>query len=132
MWRCAASSSVVLEVVDFAGSAAGSGGAGEVDEGEALVLRHCGEAKVLGAEEEQRVEQHYGGVGAQLLALPQVGLQYAGGDGATLGVKKEAEQRQWSVLGVLENRGQKNKVQNSLTTLFINVHLRLRSIFKAV
>lgn len=107
MRRCAASS-VVSEVVDFAGSAAGSGGSGEVDEGEALVLRHRGEAKVLGAEEEQRVEQHYGGVGAQLLALPQVGLQYAGGDGATLRVKKEAAQRQWSVL---ENRGQKNTVQ---------------------
>lgn len=128
MWRRAASS-VVSEVVDFAGSAAGSGGSGEVDEGEALVLRHRGEAKVLGAEEEQRVEQHYGGVGAQLLALPQVGLQYAGGDGATLRVKKAAEQRQRSVL---VNGGQKNTVQNSLTTLFINVHLRLRSIFKAV
>ena len=44
----------------------------EVGEGEAAVLRHAGEAQELGAEEEQRVEQHDGGVGPQLLAVPQV------------------------------------------------------------
>lgn len=47
-------------------------------------MRQRGEAEVLGAEEEQRVEQHHRGVGAQLLALPQVGLQYTRGGGATL------------------------------------------------
>lgn len=52
--------SVVLEVVNFAGSAAGFGASSEVGKGEALVLRQCSEVEVFGAEEEQRVEQHYG------------------------------------------------------------------------
>lgn len=85
-----AAPSLVLEVVDFAGSAAGFGASGEVGEGEALVLRKCGEAEVLGAEEEQRVEQHYGGVGAQLFTLPQVGLHNTGGNNTTLRRKEEA------------------------------------------
>ena len=44
----------------------------EVCEGEAVVLLHGGEAQELGAEEEQRVEQHDGRVRPQLLAVPQV------------------------------------------------------------
>lgn len=90
LWHGSAAS-VVSEVVDFAGSAAGFGAPGEVGEREALVLREGREAEVLGAEEEQRVEQHDGGVGAQLLALPQVGLQNTGGDGPTL--RKEDKSR---------------------------------------
>lgn len=69
--------------MDFAGSAAGFGASSEVGKGEALVLRQRGEAEVLGAEEEQSVEQYYGGVGAQLLTLPQVGLHNTGGDNTT-------------------------------------------------
>lgn len=91
LWHGSAAS-VVSEVVDFAGSAAGFGAPGEVGEREALVLREGREAEVLGAEEEQRVEQHDGGVGAQLLALPQVGLQNTGGDGSTL--RKEDKSRE--------------------------------------
>lgn len=75
---------MVSEVVDFAGTVAGFGASGEVGEGEALVLHQCPETKGLGAEEEQRVEQHYGGVGAQLLTLPQVGLHHTGGNGSPL------------------------------------------------
>lgn len=81
--------SVVSEVVDFAGSVAGFGAPSEVGEREALVLREGREAEVLGAEEEQRVEQHDGGVGAQLLTLPQVGFQNTGGNGTAL--RKEDE-----------------------------------------
>lgn len=76
---------MVPEVVDFGGPFAGFGVSSEVGKGEALVLRQRGEAKVFGAEEEQRVEQHYGGVGAQLLALPQVGLHHTGGGNTTFG-----------------------------------------------
>lgn len=72
-WRGSAPS-LVSEVVDFAGSAAGFGASSEVGKREPLVLCQRGEVEILGAEEEQRVEQHYGGVGAQLLTLPQVGL----------------------------------------------------------
>lgn len=88
-WR-GSSPSLEAEVVDFAGSAAGFGASSEVGKGEALVLRQCGEAEVLGAEEEQGVEQHYGGVGAQLLTLPQVGLHDTRGHDATLRRKGEA------------------------------------------
>lgn len=90
--------------MDLSGPAAGSRASGEVAEGDAAVLRRRGEAEVFGAEEEQRVEQHHGRVGAQLLALPQVGLQDARGRGATLRVKKEAERR-W------------NEIANPLTRL---------------
>lgn len=79
--------------MDLSGPAAGSRAPGEVGEGDAPVLRQRGEAEVLGAEEEQCVEQHHGGVGAQLLALPQVGLQYARGRSAPLRLKKEVEKR---------------------------------------
>lgn len=73
--------------MDLSGPAAGLRALREVSEGDAAVLRQRGEAEVLSAEEQQRVEQHHGGVGAQLLALPQVGLQYARGSGATLRLK---------------------------------------------
>lgn len=76
MRRGAAAS--VEEVVDFARAAAGLGAAGEVGERKPLVLFQGGVAKVLGAEEEERVEQHDGGIGAQLLTLPQVRLSNAG------------------------------------------------------
>lgn len=79
---------MVAEVVDLSGPAAGSRAPGEVGEWDALVLRQRVEAEVFGAEEQQRVEQHHGGVGAQLLALPQVGLQYAWGSGAPLRLKE--------------------------------------------
>lgn len=74
---------LVSEVEDFSGFVAGFGESGEVGEGDALVLLQSGEAEVLGAEEEQRVEQHDGRVGAQLLTLPQVGLHHPGGDCST-------------------------------------------------
>lgn len=47
---------MVSEVVDFAGSVAGLGASSEVGKREALVEYQRCEAKVLGAEEEQRVE----------------------------------------------------------------------------
>lgn len=83
MWHGSAAS-LVPEVVDFAGSVAGFGLSSEVGEGEALVLPQRGEAEVFGAEEEHRVEQHNGGVGAQLLTLPQVRLHHTGGNSTTL------------------------------------------------
>ncbi len=76
--------------MDFAGSAAGFGASREVGKRELLVLRQRGEVEILGAEEEQRVEQHYRGVGAQLLALPQVGLHNTRGNDATLRAREEA------------------------------------------
>lgn len=97
--------------MDLSGPAAGSRASGEVGEGDAAVLRRRGEAEVFGAEEEQRVEQHHGGVGAQLLALPQVGLQDAGGRGATLRLKEEA-QRRW------------NEMANPFHETFFASHLR--------
>lgn len=75
--------SLESKVVDFAGSAAGFRASSEVGKGEALVLRQGGEVEVLGAEEEQRVEQHYWRVGPQLLTLPQVGLHNTGGHNTT-------------------------------------------------
>lgn len=87
---CGSASSLVSEVVDFVGSAARFGASGEVAKGEALVLCQRGKAEVLGAEEEQRVEQHYRWVGAQLLTLPQVGLHNTGGNNATFRRKEEA------------------------------------------
>lgn len=62
------------EVVGFACPAAGLGAAGEVAKRKPVVLLQGGVAKVFSAEEKQRVEQHDGGIGAQLLTLPQVGL----------------------------------------------------------
>jgi len=58
----------------------GLGAAHDVGEGQLAVLLHRGEAKVLAAEEEQRVEQHDGGVRAQLLAVPQEALLHSGVD----------------------------------------------------
>lgn len=49
-------------------------------ERELAVLLHRGEAEVLAAEEEQRVEEDDGGVGAQLLAVPQELFLHAGVD----------------------------------------------------
>lgn len=49
----------------------GFGAAHEVSEGQLAVLLHCGEAKVLAGEEEQRVEEDDGGVRPQLFTLPQ-------------------------------------------------------------
>lgn len=49
----------------------GLGAPHDVGEGQLAVLLHRGEAKVLAAEEEQGVEEDDGGVGAQLLAVPQ-------------------------------------------------------------
>lgn len=83
----------MAEEADLSGPAAGSRALGEVGEGDAPVLRHRAEAKVLSAEEDKCVEQHHGGVDAQLLALPQVGLRYARGSHAPLRIKKEAEKR---------------------------------------
>lgn len=57
---CTGTASLESEVVDFAGSAAGFRVAGEVGKRQALVLLHGVEVEVFGAEEEQRVEQHYG------------------------------------------------------------------------
>lgn len=68
--RCGSAASLVVEVVDFASPAAGFGAQSEVGKREASVLRQRGEVKIFGAEEEHRVEQHYGRVGAQLLTLP--------------------------------------------------------------
>lgn len=64
----------VEEVVGFACSAAGFGAAAEVAKRKPLVLLQGGVTKIFSAEEKQRVEQHDGGIGAQLLTLPQVGL----------------------------------------------------------
>lgn len=44
------------------------------------VLLHRGEAKELAAEEEQGVEEDDGGVGPQLLTVPQVFLLHTGVD----------------------------------------------------
>lgn len=44
----------------FPGSAAGFEASSEVGKGEASVLRQGGEVEGFCAEEEQRVEQHYG------------------------------------------------------------------------
>lgn len=52
---CGATASMVSEVVDFSGPAAWFGASSEVGKREALVLRQCGEVKILGTEEEQRV-----------------------------------------------------------------------------
>lgn len=60
------------EVVHFARPAAGFGTASEVGKRKPLVLLQGGVTKILSAEEKQRVEQHDGGIGAQLLTLPQV------------------------------------------------------------
>lgn len=87
---CVKAAALVLEVVDFAGPAAGFGASTEVDKGETLVLSQRGEVEVFGAEEEQRVEQHYGRVGAQLLTLPQVGLFNARGNSAACRREEEA------------------------------------------
>lgn len=70
MWRGAAAS--VEEVVRFACPAAGFGTAGEVGKRKPLVLFHGGVTETFSAEEKKRVEQHDGGIGAQLLTLPQV------------------------------------------------------------
>lgn len=70
MWRGAAAS--VEEVVHFACSAAGFRTAGEVGKRKPLVLFQGGVTKIFSAEEKKRVEQHDGGIGAQLLTLPQV------------------------------------------------------------
>lgn len=78
----------VQEVVHFACSAAGFGAAREVGEREPLVLLQRGVTKVFSAEEKQRIEQNDGGIGAQLLTLPQVGLSNAGRDHATSGNQK--------------------------------------------
>lgn len=76
-WRGAAAS--VEEVVGFACSAAGFGTASEVGKRKPLVLLQCGVAEMFSAEEKKRVEQHDGGVGAQLLTLPQVRFSNARG-----------------------------------------------------
>lgn len=70
MWRGAAAS--VEEVVHFACSAAGFGTASEVGKRKPMVLFQGGVTKIFSAEEKKRVEQHNGGIGAQLLTLPQV------------------------------------------------------------
>lgn len=89
------------EVAGFACSAAGFGTAGEVGEGEPLVLLQGGVAKVFSAEEEKRVEQHDGGVGAQLLALPQVGLRHAGRDHPACKETEEHHRAEDSNTGVI-------------------------------
>lgn len=43
----------------------------EVREGQLAMLLHRGEAKILAAEKEQRVQQDDGRVGAQLFAIPK-------------------------------------------------------------
>lgn len=88
-WRGTAPS-LVSEVEDFAGSAAGFGASSEVGKREPLVLCKGGEVEILGAEEEQRVEQHYGGVSTQLLTLPQVGLHNTRWHNTTLRRREEA------------------------------------------
>lgn len=82
--------SLVVEVEDFASATAGFGASSEVDKWEALVLCQCSEVEVLGAEEEQRVEEHYRGVGSQLLTLPQVGLLNTRGHHLTCERREEA------------------------------------------
>lgn len=72
MWCGGAAS--VEEVVHFACPAAGFGTASEVGKRKPLVLFQGGVTKLFSAEEKKRVEQHDGGVGAQLLTLPQVRL----------------------------------------------------------
>lgn len=57
--RCPCAASLVLEV-NISGCALGFEAPGEVGERQTLVLCQRGEVEVLGAEEEQRVEQHYG------------------------------------------------------------------------
>lgn len=49
-------------------------------EGKLPVLLNCGEAKVLAAEEEQRVEEDDGGVRPQLFTVPQELLLHTGID----------------------------------------------------
>lgn len=58
----------------------GLGAPHDVGERQLAVLLHRGEAEVLAAEEEQGVEEDDGGVGAQLLAVPQKLFLHAGID----------------------------------------------------
>lgn len=82
------------EVAGFARSAAGFGAAREVAERKPSVLLQGGVAEVFGAEEKKRVEQHDGGVGAQLLALPQVRFGNARGrHGASRAKDKAVKKR---------------------------------------
>lgn len=78
------------EVVRFACSAAGFRAAGEVGKRKPLVLLQGGVTKLFSAEEKQRVEQHDGGVGAQLLTLPQVGFSNTRRDHTALRKKETA------------------------------------------
>lgn len=57
------------------------GAAHEVDKWQLAVLLHGGEAKMLAAEEEQGVEQHYGRESPQLLTVPEELLLHPGVDG---------------------------------------------------
>lgn len=54
------------------------GTVGEVGEGQTSVLALGLELEQLGSKEEQGVEQHKGGVGPQLLTVPQVFLLHTG------------------------------------------------------
>lgn len=60
----------------------GLGAPHDVGERQLPVLLHRGEAEVLAAEEKQGVEEDDGGVGAQLLAVPQELFLHAGSDRA--------------------------------------------------
>lgn len=82
------SAASVEEVVGFACSAAGFGAAGEVAKRKPLVLLQGGVTKIFSAEEKQRVEQHDGGIGAQLFTLPQVRFSNTRWDNTTLRKKE--------------------------------------------
>lgn len=88
VWRGAAAS--VQEVVDLACSAAGFGAAGEVGKRKPLVVFQGGVTKVFSAEEKERVEQHDGRIGAQLLTLPQVRFSDARCDHTTCRREEQA------------------------------------------
>lgn len=61
----------------------GFGAAHDVGKGQLMVLFHRGEAKVFAAEEEQSVEEDYGGVRPELFTVPQKLLLHTGMDVTT-------------------------------------------------
>lgn len=65
----------------FCAALASFGAAHEVGKWQLAVLLHGGEAKMLAAEEEQGVEQHYGGESPQLLTVPEELLLHPWVDG---------------------------------------------------
>lgn len=77
---------IETQEVGFGAIEAGARAAHDVAKGELVMLGRRAEVEVLGAEEEEGVEQHDGGVGPQLLTAPQVLLLHPRVDVACVGV----------------------------------------------